>query len=272
MQGGSGMSRTLNLVDRLVTLAHTHHHRGRTVSALRLLRKLSDFPDLPAQAGPTTLVRLATLLLHLRHFRKARRHLLAALVRRPGDARAHALLGYALSQDPRVEPGRALRHYRQALRLDPARPRWRAAYGRLLVKAGRVADGLAELHRAAAESPDDLCLLGRWVAALNGAGRSNEAERALQTACFRHSRNPRFQALRDRLRFREVRRRQTAVRKFSESASAPPVILPFLRPVAPTAARPRVRRGGRILRCDQAARPAPHLPRLAWRNDPKHAP
>jgi tetratricopeptide (TPR) repeat protein len=266
------MSKTLNLVDRLVTLARTRLRRGQTDSALRVLRNLSAFPDLPAHAEPATLVRFAAVLLRLRHFRKARRHLLAALVRRPADARAHALLARALAHIPTVEPARALRHYRRALRMEPARPRWRAAYGRLLVKAGRTDDGLAQLRQAAADAPDDFRLLGGLVAALGHAGQGDEAERVLQAAGFRHGRNLRFQALRDRLRFRELRRRQTAERKLAPATSAPAVILPFLR-LTPATARPRVRRGGRILRCDQAARPAaPHFPRVGRRNDPKHAP
>jgi tetratricopeptide (TPR) repeat protein len=253
------MSRTLNLVDRLLAMGRRYQQLGCNLEARQAFGRLADFRELPAAAAEETQFRLAELHLKARRFRRARRHLTAALGHRPDNARYHYLLANALDNDTPADPPRAAAHYRRSLQLEPNQPRCLAEFGLLCLAQGQPEEGLDALKRAAALAPDDPAVVGCLVEGLRQEGFVEEARRALRAALFRNPRDARFRRLRDDFEYHQLRRRQEAQAHglAGQDAEGGPVLLPFVRP--PSAQRPGRRK---VFRRDGAApAAAPHLPR-----------
>src|SRR5262249_31788289 len=106
-QGGSAMSRTLNLAAHLLARGRSLQELGRDDDALDILGRLACFRELPAAVAEETQARLGELHLRRRRFRKAGRCLTAALAHRPNNARYHYLLASALDAPDKGEPERA---------------------------------------------------------------------------------------------------------------------------------------------------------------------
>jgi tetratricopeptide (TPR) repeat protein len=248
------MSTTLNLVDRLLARARRLRALGRTHDALSLFERLAAFGELPGPVAEETQVRLAEHHLRRRRFRRARRHLTAALQHRPDSARCHRLMARAVAGGPDADGRRALEHYRRSLELAPDRPRCLCACGRLALHLGRRDEGLAWLRRAAELAPDDPDVLGRVAEGLRQANRVDEARALLRAARFR---DPRFRRLWDTAQFHEVRKQQELARLGADRPEEDvPVLLPFVRLTAgeepATGQRPGVRHD------PPAPLPAPH--------------
>src|SRR5205823_4602909 len=109
---------------------------------LSQLTRLASFVELSPAVAEEVQARLGELHLKRRRFRKAQRHLLAALAFDPDNPRYHHLLGLAQLHDPHGDLGRAWRHYRRALALAPGKARWRAEAGLLALRLGRFDEGL----------------------------------------------------------------------------------------------------------------------------------
>lgn len=233
------MSTTLNLVDRLLTRGRHLQKLGREQDALHCLSKLAGFGELPAPVAEETQARLAEINLRCKRPRKARRHLTAALAHQPDSARYHHLMARAVEADRRGDPERALEHYRRSLELDPDQADCASEYGLLAVRQGRAEEGLRNLRRAVEldeNEPEHLRRLAKGLCLLR---RHDEARQAIQNAMFRHARDRRFRALRDRFQFDQLRQEQEARqlgRGGAEADDGGPTILPFLRPVRETAA------------------------------------
>jgi Tfp pilus assembly protein PilF len=265
------MSMTLNLVDRLLAMGRTFQHLGRTHDARTALGKLAAFGDLPAATAEETQVRLAELHLSQRKYRRARRHLTAALLHQPTNARYHYLLATALDNDGQGDDNRAAEHYRKSLELDPEQPRCLGAYGLLLLRQGQTEDGLKALRRAGELAPDNPEAVGTLVEGLRREGLLDEARLALRAALFRNSRDARFHRLRSDFEYHQLRQQQEAGRRRNRAGQGEdgPVLLPFVRPEAPSKPVHVVRK---IVRRDDASPPpAPHLARRARRPDQKRA-
>jgi tetratricopeptide (TPR) repeat protein len=249
------MSMTLNLVDRLLARGRRLRALGRAQDALSVFRRVASFRDLPAAAAEEAQAQLAVLQLRRRRFRRARRHLTAALLHRPDSARYHYLMARAVARGRSAAPGRALDHYRRSLELSPDQPRCLCACGRLALRLGRREEGLACLRRAVELAPDDPATVGRAAAGLRQANRAGEARELLRAARFRNPRDRRFRRLWDEAEFQALRREQELARlERGADADAGPVLLPFLRVTAgPIAAGPRV-----VRRDGAAPLPAPH--------------
>ena len=174
--------------------------------------------------------------LQRRRYRQARRHLAIALLYRPECARYHYLMADSLVRGRHAEPRRAIEHYRESLELDPDQPRCRADLGRLLVRQGQVAQGLAELRQAAEQSPDDPDIVKGLIWSLCRDHRSREALDVLRTARFRNPRDDRFRQLHNDFMFRRLRARQRAERRAESiwSNGDGAVLLPFVQPEAPS--------------------------------------
>jgi Flp pilus assembly protein TadD len=259
------MSKTLNLCECLLQMGRDWQYAGRLVEASRVLQRLAGFRDQPAAIAEETHSRLANIFLQLRDFKRARRHLTAVLFFRPSHAPYYYQLATALHHDTQADPARAVRYYRQALRLDPDQPRWWADFGRLLLQIGRTQKGVVALRKAARLDDDDAVIVARLVEGLCLADRPSEARRVLRDARFRHPHDPRFRKLWNDFQFRQIQESQT-----DKPAASEPVILPFVLRAALPAPDAQSQSPGRIVRIDQASKPAPHLP--AWRSDKKHAP
>jgi tetratricopeptide (TPR) repeat protein len=259
------MGKTLNLCECLLQMGRDWQSVGRLVEASRVLTRLAGFRDQPATIAEETHSRLANISLQLRDFKKARRHLTAVMFFRPSHAPYYYQLATALHYDDEADPSRAARYYRQALRLDPDQPRWWADFGRLLLQLGKARKAVVALRKAASLDSNDPVIVARLVEGLCLADRPAEARRVLRDARFRHPRDARFRKLWNDFQFRQISESQT-----EPPAAAEPVILPFVRRASlPPAA---VQMPGRIVRLDEASKPAPHLPRPAWRPDTKQAP
>jgi Tfp pilus assembly protein PilF len=266
------MSRTLNLVDRLLARARHLQELGRLADALALLKQLAGFRGLPAATAEEAQARLADIQLRRRKYLAARRHLAVAIGYHPDNASYHYQMAGALDADYRGDPERAAEHYRQSLQLDPDQPRCLAEYGLLILRLGQIEEGLEALRRAVETSPADPVVASKLVEGLCEAERPEEARTALRTALFRNPRDLRFRKLWNDFRFQQLREQQEAGR-WRQTAGARgrrgPVLLPFLRPVTgPLPARP----GRRIIRHDAPGPlPPPHPPRPTRQSDHRHA-
>src|SRR5262249_11104742 len=184
LHGGSAMSTTLNLVDRLLERGRSLQALGRSHDALQALQRLTHFQELPAEVAEETQVRLAELQLQRRQFRLARRHLTAGLRHHPDNGHAHYLLATALETDAKAAPLRALHHSRRCLELDGEQPDCLCACGLLALRLGQRDEGLAHLRRALELAPDDAETLGQVVTGLCLANEAAEARRCLLAARF----------------------------------------------------------------------------------------
>ena len=247
------MSMTLNLVDRVLARARHLRAVGRTDDALSLFERVAGFRDLSAAAAEETQVQLAELHLRRRRFRRARRHLTAALAHRPDSARYHYLMGRAVNGGSAADPRRAAEHYRRSLELKPDQPRCLCAYGTLALQLGRREEGLTCLRRAVELAPDDPETVRQAAAGLRQANEAGEALAVLRAAHFRNPHDARFRKLWADFQFRQLRREQETARLGDEDGDEGPVLLPFVRL---TAAAPRERK---IIRHDAPAPlPPPH--------------
>ncbi len=266
------MSRTLNLIRRLLARARKLHKLGVEQEALLLLGRLAAFRELPPGVAQEVQRRQAELLLKQRKYLRARRHLAALLNHDPTNPHYHFLMGRAVEKDPRGDVKRALEHYRRALELRPDHPRYLADFGLAALNAGKPRAGLAALRRGLDVAPDDPAVVGKVVNGLGQRGRYREARAALRAALFRNPREPRLQKLYGDLRFRQARAEQQAARRQAAGLGGEegPVLLPFVRPAAET--RP-VPVGLKVVRHDGGSTiPHPHLPRPARKAlDQKHA-
>jgi tetratricopeptide (TPR) repeat protein len=262
------MSGTLKLAERLLAMGRDRLRAGRTDDALAVLRRLAEFPELPAPVAEETHRLLGELLFDRQQYRAARRHLAASLRCNPGHAGVHYLMGLAYEHDSEADPRRAVRHFRLSLLLAPEQPRCLRDYGESNLRRDRTASGLRLLRRAVELAPDDVELLESLVEALAEVGRHAEAASVLRDARFRFADDPRFGRLWGDFQLRRLGERQQASAAAEGGPKPADAVLPFRRPAAEQPVRTR----RRFRRVDAASAPAPHLPRPALRRFPKHAP
>jgi tetratricopeptide (TPR) repeat protein len=271
LHGGNAMSRTLNLAERLLARGRNFQELGRRQDALHILGRLAGFRHLPAAVAEETQVRLAEIWLARRKYRRARRHLTAALVHQPACPRYHYLMGAALAGDPKGDRQRAAHHYRQALQLDPKQPDRLSEFGLLALQLGQTDEGFECLRRAVELAPADPSVVSRLVEGLRSEGRIDEARRALQAALFRNPRDARFRQLWNDFQFQQLRREQEQERRRDLLANETdgPTLLPFVRPAPGTVP---FQQGKKRVRRDGPSAPAPpHTTRPARLPQQRHA-
>jgi tetratricopeptide (TPR) repeat protein len=265
------MSMTLNMVDRLLERGRLFQQLGRVHDAIEILGRLAKLDSLPAEVSEETQARLAEIRLERNQLRRARRHLTAALVYQPNNARYHLLMARAVEADGRADPERALEHYRRSLELDPDQPECLSKCGLLSVRQGQSEAGLDHLRRAVELDADNPELLQRLVHGLCLLRRPDEARKALRIALFRHARDHRFQKLWNDFQFEQLRKQQEseAMTGSSVTADTRPTILPFIRPTREAAQTPAI---PKIIRQDspECTRP-PHHPRITRLPRRRHA-
>jgi tetratricopeptide (TPR) repeat protein len=257
------MSRTLNLVDRLLAQGRKLQRLGAIQAALRLFGRLTAIHNLPPRIACRVQQHLALIHLRRRHYAKARRHLAALLVHEPDNAAHHYHMARAAAADRRCAPGRALEHCRQAASLAPRNVSYLSTLGILAIRQGRE-DGLDVLRRAAALAPHNPRVLERLARGLCLLGRAEEARAALLAALFRNGKDVRFRRLWDAFQFEQLHHRQARARQRKKGDEAGPVVLPFVRLVSQGAADDVRVDGPTVL-------PGPHRPRPLPRPDQRHA-
>jgi tetratricopeptide (TPR) repeat protein len=225
------MNGTLNLVDHLLAAASRCQEQGRLREAVRLLTQLASFRELPAVVAEQTQARLAELHLKRRKFKRARRHLAAALQHAPDGAIYHYNMATAFANDRDGDLERAADHYRRSLELNPEQVKCQYEYGLLQVRLGETEEGLGRLRKAVEQAPADADAVAKLTKGLRLAGRTEEAGAALRAALFRNPRGPRFRKLWHEFQFHQLRQRQDMerIRRTASRRHNAPVILPFVR-------------------------------------------
>jgi tetratricopeptide (TPR) repeat protein len=264
------MSRTLNLIRRLLAKGRKLHKLNVDQDALLTLSRLAGFRELPAGVAEEVQRGLAEILLKQRKYTWARRHLAALLAHRPDNPHYHYLMARAVQKDDRADPRRAVAHFRRALAVEPDHPRYLAEFGLAALRVGRGREGLAALRRALELAPDDTTVLGKVVEGLGERGRYREALRALRAALFRNPHEPRLRRLWNEVRFQQAHAMQQAARRALVTADGEgPTLLPFVP--LPDAAQPAPA-GLKLYRHDAGPTiPHPHFPRPARHTGKKHA-
>lgn len=237
------MSTTLNLTGSLLAMGRELQEQGRTRDARLLFERLVKFRELGSEVAEEVHARLAELLIGDKQYKKARRHLTILMCLRPSNAKYAYRYAVATHRDPKGDPHRASRYYRQAVDLDPTRPRWWAAYGKLLCSMGRTGEAVTQLRRAYELDSDDPVIIGRFVEVLCLDDRADEARTLLRIARFQHPRDGRFRKLWNDFQFHRAAAEQ---RMYGVEE---PVLLPFVRRAAIQASDVPV---GTILRFDSA--------------------
>ncbi len=250
------MQITINLCDHLLETGRRYQEMGRNHDALTVLKRLSDFREVPAEVAEETQARLGELHIKRRKFVRARRHLTAALRHRPDEARYHHLMGLACQAEDRGNLERAAQHYRRSLALDATSVPCLVDFGLLAIRLGRHDEGLERLREAVALAPDDPTVTAKLVKGLRHLGKPDEARAEVRTALFRNPRDPRFRQLWNEYQYRELRRKQETGRDDEQlTTDDEPVLLPFA--ARETAAdTPQVRHDG------PATVAPPHQPRV----------
>jgi tetratricopeptide (TPR) repeat protein len=254
LHGGSTMSKTLNLADRLLAMGRSFQAMGRTRDAYQVLTRLASFRELPDATAEEALVRLAEIDLQRQKYKQSRRHLSAALVLHPDAARYHYLLAMALDLDEEGDHKAALKHYRRSLELDPNQPDCLSDFGLLAICLGETDEGMAALRRAVDLAPDDLEISSKLVEALCQLERPEEARLTLRAALFRNPRNCGFRKLCNDFEFQQLHDAQESARQqqsLDSVAEGTAAVLPFVRPLPQEMARTDSRR---TIRCNAASR------------------
>ncbi len=229
------MTDTLNLADRLLELGTHYRDLGRAGDAHEVLSRLLSFRTLPPEIACQAQVALAEIHLARRRYRKARRHLAAALQIEGAlgteAARLHYLMAVACREDDQGNLRRSAIYYGRSLELDPDDVRCRGEYGLVLLHLGRTEEGLKHLERAHDEAPNDLDTLSRRLRGLRRAGRLDEARTLLRQSRFRFPRNPRYEKLATDFQFQILRQEQEFARLQADplTDADAPVLLPFVR-------------------------------------------
>lgn len=233
------MSRTLKLSDRLLEMGRSYASMGRDREALRVLGKLATFGRLPNKTAEEAGSHLAEISLRVRNFPKARRHLAAALARRPQNAHFHHLLARSLMEDENSDLERALRHFHLAVRLDPKNAVYHGDYGQCLLDSGEIEEGLKHLREAQRLAPEDPKHLRELALALVDCGDGAEARRLALAALFRSPHDARVRRLWNDLRFQQAHlEQQSRGTRWCLAPTNEPVLLPFVRrPAARTLGR-----------------------------------
>ena len=225
------MLKKLNLVDFLLKKARHLHDLGLSFNAARLFERLAETPGVSVEAAEEIQGRLAEIQFDHGEFRRARRHLAAALAYRPKNPHYHYMMAMAAEADPKCDPERARKHYRRSVALDPEHPVYQADFGLHALLMGFRAEGLCALRQAHRLAPNDAEVLGKVVQGLTEEGEWDEAKRLLLAARFRQPADDAIRQLWERLQFDAILTEQTAATtRYRLTEEARPVILPFRRP------------------------------------------
>jgi tetratricopeptide (TPR) repeat protein len=264
------MNSSINLLERLLSQGRRFFFMGRHVESRRRLEKLLALPDVPEHQRIEAHQLLADIHLDAQCYRKARRHLIAALGLRPNCAETLFSLGVTLDMDPDVDPKRAAKYFKKALENKPDEPRYWSGYGQVCLRLGKEKAAYGAFVAAADLAPNDADVLDEITDGLCFLGKEEDARSVLMAARFRLGHSAELDQLWNRFRFLQLHRKQQASIRRKALDAGEAVILPFV-PTKETSGEPKGEAG--ILRHDRFSRPMPHSARLPGMNtDPRRAP
>ncbi len=240
------MSRTLNLIDILLTTGRNLTLVGRFTEALEPLTRLAEFRQLPEHVLEELHSLRADIHFQLKNFPEARRHLTAAIALRPLEARHHYLMAVAIEEDKTTDRNRAQMYYERAIQIEPDNTTYWADFGAYLFTLDKVKDALRAIRKAYALDNADVENVGRVAEVLRREGYFAEATTKLRAALFANHGAAAFKQLWQQHQFALIYAQQ---QKPARRANTRPVILPF----TPAAAQGKyLNLGGKTIRIDQA--------------------
>lgn len=245
------MSRTLNLIDILLTSGRQLFYMGRYTEALTPLLKLREFRKLPREANEELQSQLAEIYLQQKKYKDARRHLAAAIGLRPLKAEYYYLMGIAIEEDDDADRSRAEMYYEQAVKLEPDQPTYWVDFGSYLFTIGKAKEALKAIGKAFKIGITDAEIVGKVAEVLRREERCNEATAKLREALFRNHGRADFRQLWQQHHFALIHADQTSpTKERSESAASHRLVL---LPFQPAAQHGRyLELGAKTIRIDQA--------------------
>ena len=227
------MSRTLNLIDILLTSGRNLFSLGRYRDALIPLNKLAGFRDLDADALCELNSLRGRIFLELEQYRQARRCFAAAIAARPGSGEHHFHMAQAIEDDVDADLERAEGHYTLAVALVPERADFWCEFGSYLFAIGKAAKGLNAIRKAFERGIADSDIVGRVVEMLREEGYAAEATSKLRSALFHNRGAAAFRELWQQHQFELARMDAEKRRRAANGWPAEPVILDFPPPGTP---------------------------------------
>jgi tetratricopeptide (TPR) repeat protein len=252
------------LADHLLSRSRLMLQVGRPRAARRFLRRLTSHPDFAPRTRAEAHRRLSEIDLVAGRFRRARRHLVAAIRLRRHADELYFEYARAIEADPNGDPRKAVSALRVAVGIDPFEVRSWALLGHMAAAAGDLKLALKALRRAVRLRPEPVEVLADVVKGFLDLGRRSEARAVLSAARFRARRDARITGLWDWFRFDQAVREQR-----SQRLPSGPSILRF-----PTEMVDVPVRDGEpvVLRADRRSHPTPHVLRMLYsRPDPRQA-
>ena len=240
------MSKTLNLIDILLTTGRHLFMMGRFTEALDPLTKLAGFRKLPEPVVEELQSLLAEIGLQQKNYQAARRHLTAAIALRPLKAEYCYLMALAIDEDDDADRKRAEQYYARAVELEPNEPTYFVDFGSYLFTIGKSKEGLRLIRKGYTLGIVDAEIVGRVAEVLRREGHGDEATTKLRAALFHNHGSAMFRQLWQQHQFALIHTRQ---QKPSATVAEKPVILPF---VAVASQGKYVELGGKLIRIDQA--------------------
>ena len=202
------MSRTLNLIDILLTTARHLFQVGRLTEALDPLTKLTGFRQLPDHVMEETQALLGEIYLQQEKYQQARRHLTAAIALRPLKADYFHLMGVAIDEDAFADRRRAAMYYARATELEPNEPTYWADFGSYLFTIGKTKEALKATRRAFTAGITNAEIVGQVVAVLRREELHEEATSKLRAALFHNHGGQAFRQLWHRHQFQMIHAEQ----------------------------------------------------------------
>ena len=221
------MSRTLNLVDILLTTGRNLFLMGRYHEALVPLTKLCGFRKLPKPALEELQALLGEIYLQKQDFKAARRHLTAALAVRPLNAQYHFLMAVAIEEDREADRERAEMFYARAVELEPEQPAYWVDFGSYLFTIGKTKEALKAIRKAYALGSSDAEIVGEVAEVLRREDCAEEAMTKLRAAFFHNHGKAGFRELMQKHQFAMIYAEQNKKRT-PQDLAAEPVILEFV--------------------------------------------
>ncbi len=242
------MSRTLNLIDILLTTGRQLFLMGRFTEALEPLTKLCGFGKLPDHVNEELQSLRAEIALQQERYKDARRHLAAAIALRPLKAEYWHLMAVAIEEDAQADRERARMYYGRAVELEADEPTYWVDFGSYLFTLGKTKEALKALRKAYTLGITDPEIVGQVAQVLRREDHSEEATAKVRAALFHNHGAAPFHLLWQQHQFALIHAKQ-----MKKSAAARrnerPVFLPFV--AAPQQGK-YVQLGAKTIRIDQA--------------------
>ncbi|MBI2807597.1 MAG: hypothetical protein HYX68_21665 [Planctomycetes bacterium] len=224
------MSRTLNLIDILLTTGRQLFLMGRCIEALVPLTKLAGFRNLPKPAFEDLQALLAEVHLQLQNHKNARRHLTAAIALKPLKAEYYYLMAIAIEEDTDADLARAEMYYSRAVQLAPELAHYWCDYGAYLMRIEKKKEGLKAIRKAYALAITDPEIVGRIAEVLRQENLMDEATTKLRAALFHNHGVAAFKQLWQQHQFARIHADQQEAKTAPVNAEESPIFLPFVRP------------------------------------------